>query len=136
VLERELVQREVAGGYYGSGSYLAASLVLDGLLLRAAPALIFAAIMYPMVRAWGGGGVNQWGGVWRPLGPLRAWTADSVAGAQETETKPHPPDISPPCLTLPPSPPLLSKVCLPPEASCVAAFMFVLATYTCTVNPP
>jgi hypothetical protein len=63
VLERELVQREVAGGYYGSGSYLAASLVLDGLLLRAAPALIFAAIMYPMVRAWGVGG-GGWDGCW------------------------------------------------------------------------
>jgi len=31
------------------GSYLLASLVLDGLLLRALPALVFGGLMYPMV---------------------------------------------------------------------------------------
>jgi ABC-type multidrug transport system ATPase subunit len=50
VLERELVEREVAGHYYGGVTYLASSLVLDGLLLRTLPALLFCALMYPMVR--------------------------------------------------------------------------------------
>ncbi|KAI8468840.1 MAG: hypothetical protein J3K34DRAFT_459689 [Monoraphidium minutum] len=49
VLERELVEREVAGHYYRGSTYLLASLVLDGLLLRTLPALLFSALMYPMV---------------------------------------------------------------------------------------
>ncbi|GBF87535.1 ABC transporter Adp1 [Raphidocelis subcapitata] len=73
VLERELVEREVAGHYYGGGTYLLSSLVLDGLLLRTLPALLFSGLMYPMVG-------------------------------------------------------------LLPEASRVVTFMFVLATYTCTVG--
>jgi ATP-binding cassette subfamily G (WHITE) protein 2 len=73
VLERELVEREVAGHYYRGSTYLLASLVLDGLLLRTAPALLFCGLMYPMVG-------------------------------------------------------------LLPEATRVATFMFVLATYTCTVG--
>jgi len=73
VLERELVEREVVGHYYTGGTYLLSSLVLDGLLLRTLPALVFCGIMYPMVG-------------------------------------------------------LLS------EATRVVTFMFVLATYTCTVG--
>jgi hypothetical protein len=49
VLERELVEREVAGHYYRGGTYLLSSLVLDGLLLRTLPALLFSALVYPMV---------------------------------------------------------------------------------------
>jgi ABC-type multidrug transport system permease subunit len=49
VLERELVTREVHARYYGSAPYLAAKLVLDGLLLRALPALLFTVLMYPLV---------------------------------------------------------------------------------------
>ncbi|KAI8475486.1 MAG: hypothetical protein J3K34DRAFT_483207 [Monoraphidium minutum] len=73
VLERELVEREVAGHYYGGATYLASSLVLDGLLLHTLPALLFSGLVYPMVG-------------------------------------------------------------LLPEASRVVTFMFVLATYTCTVG--
>jgi hypothetical protein len=50
VLERELVEREVAGHYYSGSTYLLSSLVLDGLLLRTLPALLFSALVYPMVR--------------------------------------------------------------------------------------
>jgi hypothetical protein len=50
VLERELVEREVAGHYYSGSTYLLSSLVLDGLLLRTLPALLFCALVYPMVR--------------------------------------------------------------------------------------
>jgi hypothetical protein len=49
VLERELVTREVHARYYGSGPYLAAKLVLDGLLLRGLPAVLFTVLMYPLV---------------------------------------------------------------------------------------
>jgi hypothetical protein len=48
-------KKKVAGGYYSPASYMAAALVLDGLLLRAAPALLFGAVMYPMV------GLPFWG---------------------------------------------------------------------------
>jgi hypothetical protein len=65
--------KKVGGHYYRGGTYLLASLVLDGLLLRTAPALLFCGLMYPMVG-------------------------------------------------------------LLPEATRVATFMFVLATYTCTVG--
>ena len=73
MLERELVEREVAGHYYKGGAYLLASLALDGLLLRTLPALLFGGLVYPMVG-------------------------------------------------------------LLPEVSRVVTFMFVLATYTCTVG--
>ena len=73
MLERELVEREVTGHYYRGGTYLLASLVLDGLLLRTLPALLFGGLVYPMVG-------------------------------------------------------------LLPEATRVATFMFVLATYTATVG--
>jgi len=62
VLERELVEREVVGHYYKGGTYLLSSLVLDGLLLRTLPAMLFSALVYPMVRVdrgWGWG----WGGL-------------------------------------------------------------------------
>ncbi|GBF94737.1 ATP-dependent permease [Raphidocelis subcapitata] len=49
VLESELVAREVAGHYYRGGTYMLASLVLDGLLLRTLPALLFGGLVYPMV---------------------------------------------------------------------------------------
>lgn len=48
-LEKQLVQREVRSHYYGTFSYLVSKLVLDGLLLRVFPALLFCALMYPMV---------------------------------------------------------------------------------------
>lgn len=40
---------QVAGHYYRGGTYMLASLVLDGLLLRTLPALLFGGLMYPMV---------------------------------------------------------------------------------------
>lgn len=73
VLERELVGREMRSRFYGVSSYLTYKLVLDGLLLRALPVILFTAISYPMVG-------------------------------------------------------------LQPEASRVVTFMFVLATYACTVG--
>jgi ABC-type multidrug transport system permease subunit len=49
VLERELLVRETSARYYGSPAYLAAKLVMDGLLLRTLPAVLFTALMYPLV---------------------------------------------------------------------------------------
>jgi len=49
VLERELLVRETRARYYGSTAYLAAKLVLDGLLLRTLPAVLFTALMYPLI---------------------------------------------------------------------------------------
>jgi hypothetical protein len=47
--ERRMVRREVRGGYYRPGSYLAAKAMLDGLLLRALPTFLYAAAFYPMM---------------------------------------------------------------------------------------
>jgi hypothetical protein len=41
---------QVGGHAYGCGGYVLASLALDGLLLRALPAVLFGGLMYPMVR--------------------------------------------------------------------------------------
>jgi hypothetical protein len=60
MLEREVVRREVAGGYYRPWTYLLTKLLLDGLLLRALPAAAFTALMYPLVR-------------WRPHLPGMQW---------------------------------------------------------------
>ncbi|KDD77010.1 ABC-2 type transporter, partial [Helicosporidium sp. ATCC 50920] len=55
VAERKMVAREVRGGYYSPASYLLAKAVLDGLLLRAVPALLYAAPFYPMMGLASGG---------------------------------------------------------------------------------
>lgn len=49
MLEQRVVGREVAGGYYRPWTYLATKLLLDGLLLRALPAVVYTALMYPLV---------------------------------------------------------------------------------------
>jgi hypothetical protein len=49
MLERGVVGREVAGGYYRPWTYLATKLLLDGLLLRVLPAAVYSALMYPLV---------------------------------------------------------------------------------------
>jgi hypothetical protein len=48
IAERGLVVREVAGGYYRPSAYYLSKAALDGLLLRVAPALLFAAAFYPL----------------------------------------------------------------------------------------
>ncbi|KAG1672458.1 hypothetical protein FOA52_013244 [Chlamydomonas sp. UWO 241] len=48
VSERVQVAREVARGHYPTSAYLTAKLALDGLLLRALPAALYTAAMYPM----------------------------------------------------------------------------------------
>lgn len=52
--ERRLVSREVRGGYYRPGSYLATKAVLDALLLRAVPVFLYSAAFYPMMGLVGG----------------------------------------------------------------------------------
>ena len=42
--------RAHAGGCYRPGAYLLARVVLDGLLLRVVPVLLYSAPFYPMVR--------------------------------------------------------------------------------------
>jgi ABC-type multidrug transport system ATPase subunit len=49
VNEKRLVGREVGAGCYGSFEYLITKACLDGLLLRAVPALLYAAPFYPMM---------------------------------------------------------------------------------------
>jgi hypothetical protein len=49
MLEQRVVGREVAGGYHWPWTYLATKLLLDGLLLRALPAAVYTALMYPLV---------------------------------------------------------------------------------------
>ena len=48
VTERQLVTKEVVGGYYRPVSYYLAKATLDGLLLRVLPAVLFSIPLYPM----------------------------------------------------------------------------------------
>ena len=52
--ERGLVVKEVLGGYYRPASYYLSKAVLDGLLLRVLPAILFAVPLYPMSGFQGG----------------------------------------------------------------------------------
>ncbi|GLC52605.1 hypothetical protein PLESTB_000648300 [Pleodorina starrii] len=56
VRERALVAREVAGHYYSPAAYLLPRLVLDALLLRALPAALYTAALYPLVALTPGAG--------------------------------------------------------------------------------
>ena len=47
--ERQLVVREVRGGYYNPSSYLFSKAVLDGFLLRGIPTLLYTSAFYPMM---------------------------------------------------------------------------------------
>jgi ATP-binding cassette subfamily G (WHITE) protein 2 len=98
VLERELVEREVAGHYYGGVTYLLSSLVLDGLLLRTLPALLFCALMYPMVRRHSRGcsGVGAGGNLFcaphdrcapSMVGAPHPWWVYPMVGAQQGECR-------------------------------------------------
>jgi len=52
--ERRIVSREVRGGYYNPATYYATKAVLDALLLRAIPVLLYSASFYPMTGFLGG----------------------------------------------------------------------------------
>jgi ABC-type multidrug transport system ATPase subunit/ABC-type multidrug transport system permease subunit len=52
--ERRIVSREVRGGYYSPAAYYVTKAVLDALLLRAIPVLLYSAPFYPMMGFVGG----------------------------------------------------------------------------------
>lgn len=52
--ERRIVSREVRGGYYSPATYYVTKAVLDALLLRAIPVLLYSAPFYPMMGFIGG----------------------------------------------------------------------------------
>ncbi len=52
--ERRIVSREVRGGYYNPATYYVTKAVLDALLLRAIPVLLYSAPFYPMMGFIGG----------------------------------------------------------------------------------
>ena len=54
ILERAVVVREVRGGYYRAAAYLLSKLTLDGVFLRALPALLYYCCFYYMAGFRGG----------------------------------------------------------------------------------
>lgn len=112
--ERRLVAREVHAGCYRPATYLACKAVLDGVLLRVIPVLLYSASFYPMV------------GVCLPW--AAGVTSQVAARAAAPSTVLRMPDCAPSC-----SRALAMQMGLQGGANHVALFLLTMATFALAV---